>query len=392
MRTPQSEFDVIVVGAGYVGCATALALDQLGLSVCLLSARPLATKPSQTWDVRVFTLSPGSECLLTTLGAWDCLEASRLAPVYRMVIEADAGVGQLDFDAMSSGVSHLATVVEGGRLQAALESVLRARPSIALRAPMTLVDIEWRRDDVMVTLEGGDRIVARLLVGADGTDSVVRARAGIGLHHRGYGQLGVVANFSAEVAHGGRAFQWFRDDGVLAYLPLTERDLSIVWSTESDHATRLLSLPADQLAREVAVAGGKALGELVPLSAAAAFPLRFALPERATGHRLVLLGDAAHSVHPLAGQGVNLGLRDVAALAKLLKERQPGTDVASAAMLKQYEIHRRRDTMSILALTDGLQRLFGVQHPMVRAVRSNGMTFLDQVGVIKRALMRQAML
>lgn len=389
---PESAFDVVIVGAGYVGCTAALVLDQLGISVCLLSAHPLATQPSAQWDVRVFTLSPGSECLLTGLGVWGCLEAARLAPVYRMAIEADTGIGQLDFDAMTSGVSHLATVVEGGRLQAALESVLRSRTSIVLRAPMTVSDMEWRRDDVVVTLQGGDKLSARLLLGADGTDSMVRARAGIGLHHRGYGQKGVVANFRAEVAHGGRAFQWFRDDGVLAYLPLTERDLSIVWSTDTDRAARLLSLPANLLAEEVAAAGGKVLGELVPLSAAAAFPLRLARAERVTGHRLVLLGDAAHSVHPLAGQGVNLGLRDVAALAKLLKERQPGTDVASAATLKQYEIARRRDTMSMMALTDGLQRLFGVQHPMARAVRSNGMTFLDRIPVIKRALMRQAML
>lgn len=320
------------------------------------------------------------------------MEAARLAPIYRMQIEGDEAAGQISFDAMAMGVSHLGTVLEGGRMQAALEAALRARPSIAIRAPAQILGIEWTAQGVEIRVSEGDPLQGRLLLGADGAESMVRARAGIDVRYRGYSQEGIVTNFQAEIPHGGRAFQWFRADGVLAFLPLPGRALSIVWSTDPERAARFKSMPPAAFAAEVQAASGGVLGALTPLSKVAGFPLKYARAERPIGHRLALLGDASHSVHPLAGQGVNLGFRDVADLAKLLKERPAGTDVASSSLLRQYEKARRHDTMSMVAVTDGLQRLFGATHPILRMIRSRGMSVLDHFSILKRALMRQAML
>lgn len=383
-------FDVVIVGGGHVGCAAALALRALDLTVCLVDARPMATTLAPDWDLRVFTLSPGSERLLTDLGVWQRLDPGRLAPVYHMQIEGDAGAGRLEFDSMAAGVPQLATVVEGNRLQGALEAAL-ADAGVTLLAPRAIEDVRWSRDEVAVTARGEDALRARLLLGADGTESPVRARAGIAWHYRGYGQSGVVAHFRAPICHQGRAFQWFRADGVLAFLPLPGHLLSIVWSTQTARAAELRSMPPDGLAAEVTAASGAVLGDLEPVSASAAFPLRYARADRITGRRLALLGDAAHCVHPLAGQGVNLGFRDVATLAEVLKERPAQSDVAASALLRRYESRRRRDTMSMVAVTDGLHRLFGAEHPLARAIRSSGMRALDRIALVKHALMRQAM-
>lgn len=386
----MTDFDAVIIGGGHVGCAAALALRQLGLTVCLVNARPLATALVPEWDLRVFSISPGSEQLLTGLGVWQRMDGQRIAPIYRMQVEGDGGAGRLEFDAMSAGVAHLATVVEGSRLQAALEAGL-AQAGVVLHAPCVVEDLQWTRDGVVVTLPDYRAVRGKLLLGADGTESMVRARAGISWHYRGYGQCGVVAHLRATIAHQGRAFQWFRGDGVLAFLPLPGDLLSIVWSTDTARAAALQAMDPQAFAAELTAASDAILGDLQAMSAVAAFPLRYGRAERVTGLRVALLGDAAHSVHPLAGQGVNLGFRDIVALAAVLTERSGQSDVAASSLLRQYESRRRRDTMSMVAVTDGLHRLFGTGHPLVRLMRSSGMSALDRIPVIKHALMRQAM-
>ncbi len=385
------EIDVVMAGAGHVGCATALALDALGLSVCLVDPKPFATNPVQDWDVRVFTLSPGSERFLEELGVWSRLDATRRASVYRMQVFGDAPASTITFDAMRTGVERLATIVEGSRLQAALESRVR-ETSIKVLTPASIRSIDWRRNMVQVGLADARSMDCRLVVGADGTDSLVRSQARIGLHYRGYGQQGVVANFQAEKAHRGRAFQWFREDGVLAFLPLPGQLLSIVWSTNTDHASRLLSLDASELVAQVEAASGRVLGGLTLVTKARAFPLRYARAHSMIARRVALVGDAAHSVHPLAGQGVNLGMRDAQALAGVLKERPHGADVGESECLTRYQRARREDTMSVFAVTDGLQKLFATSSPLLRTLRNQGMNMVDWLSPAKHALVRRALL
>ena len=379
-----------MVGAGYVGCATALALEALGWSVCLQSPHSLGAQPDPNWDLRVFTISPGNERLLDILGVWQHLDAARLSPVYKMEVAGDGGRGSLEFDAMAAGVSHLATVVEGGRLQAAMEARLHARGGVRVEVG-EIADLTWSHDKVVSKLRDGRAITGKLVCGADGADSQVRTRAGIALRQRGYGQQGVVANFRAQKAHRGRAFQWFRPDGVLALLPLPGHLLSMVWSTDDAHARELCAHDPGQLAAQVAAASQGVLGELEALSPARAFPLRYGRADPIVGHRVVLLGDAAHCVHPLAGQGVNLGLRDVSDLGDYLKEHRYDADVAASGRLGGFENRRRSDILAVMALTDGLHRLFAGTHPILRRMRTDGMRAVNELSMLKRALIQHAM-
>ncbi|MSQ59541.1 MAG: 2-octaprenyl-3-methyl-6-methoxy-1,4-benzoquinol hydroxylase [Betaproteobacteria bacterium] len=388
------EFDVIVAGAGSVGCAAALALDNLGLTVCLTDPKPFnafSAKPTDPWDSRVYTISPGSEQLLAELGVWARLDASRLGMLYRMEVHGDTPDGAIAFDAMRAGVSHLACVVEGNRLQSAMEQEIAQRPALCVMAPSVIDTIDWTSGAVRVVFGDGRSVRGQLLIGADGADSFVRSKARLGVSYASYGQGGVVANFEADKAHDGRAFQWFRRDGVLALLPLPGRMLSMVWSTATHNAARLCALSGGDLAREVQEASGNVLGALTVVTSARSFPLRQVRAEAVMGLLTVLVGDAAHCVHPLAGQGVNLGFRDVEALARVLGERPLGTGVGESGLLKKYQRQRLQDTMSVFALTDGLHRLFAAHSPLLRAIRNRGMSAVDGLPVLKSALVRRAL-
>lgn len=384
------DFDVVIAGAGYVGCAAALGLSSLGLSVCMLDNKPFATTVTDAWDLRVFTLSPGSQRLLQRVGVWQELDPSRVADLFRMEIYGDNANGHMTFDAMQAGVERLASVVEGSRLQVALENAVR-RSRVDVIAPVEIAEVEWGRAAVHVHLADGRRIGCRLLLAADGADSQIRARASIEVDYRSYGEMGVVASLRGAKPHRGRAFQWFRHDSVLAFLPLPERDFSIVWSTGAEHAVQLQAQGARAFSATVEAAAGSVLGPLELTSAVRAFPLRYVRANRAIGARVALMGDAAHTVHPLAGQGVNLGFRDVETLIRVLKERPASVDVGATEGLYRYQRMRTQDTMAVFALTDGLHKLFANSNPMVRMLRNEGMHWLDGIQSIKRALVRRAM-
>jgi 2-polyprenylphenol 6-hydroxylase len=388
------EFDVVIAGAGAVGCAAALALDRLGLSVCLTDTKPLnalSAKTQGTWDSRVYTLSPGSEQLLGELGAWARLDAARIGILHRMQVHGDTPDGAIAFDAMRAGVSHLACVAEGNRLQSALEQEIAQRPAIRVMAPSVIDTIDWTLGAVRVVFADGSIVRGQLLIGADGADSFVRSKARLGVSYASYGQGGVVANFEADKAHDGRAFQWFRPDGVLALLPLPGRLVSMVWSTATENAARLCALSPADLAREVQEASGNVLGALSVVSPVRSFPLRQVRAKSVAGIRTVLIGDAAHCIHPLAGQGVNLGLRDVEALARVLGERPSGTGVGEIGLLRKYQRLRLEDTMSVFALTDGLHKLFAADSRVIRALRNRGMSAVDELSVLKSALVQRAL-
>lgn len=389
MTPKDSLYDVVIVGAGLVGASLARALARSDLELALIEPAP-PSAPSEDWDSRIYALSPASQAFLERIGAWEAIDAARLGPVREMKISGDRGA-ELGFSAYDSGVERLATIIESGRVQHALWSLLAGQGNLRRHAPARPVSVQFRADAVELTLDNGSVVRTRLLVGADGARSWVRESAGIAARDRSFGQLGVVANFSCARAHHGTAFQWFRDDGILAYLPLPGNRISIVWSTPEANARELLALDPAAFCSRVATAGADTLGILEMITRPAAFPLESLSAAAFTGDRVALVGDAAHVVHPLAGQGVNLGFGDAEALAAILSARGPVRDAGDALLLRRYGRRRAEAILAMRVATTGLNRLFSAQIPGLARVRNAGLALTDRLPVLKNLLVRHAL-
>lgn len=385
---------VAVIGGGLVGAAAALALLKLGLRVVLVEQHPAPT-PTDHWDPRIYAISPASEALLRDLGAWQRMDAGRLQAVYRMDVYGDAR-GHLRFDAYESGIARLATILESGRLQQALWHGIRDQDPSAIRCPAQLESIDWSSPVSSLHFVDGSSLKAELVVAADGVHSRVRELAGVAHRTQAYVQRGIVANFACELPHRGTAFQWFgaaRPGEILTYLPLAGSTalsppgnrMSLVWSTE--RADSLLKLNADEFAQQVEMAGQSRLGKLDVLTPPASFPLQFTRVSRVYQSGLVLIGDAAHGVHPLAGQGVNLGLGDVAALRATLARRGLAR-CGDEALLARYARQRALPVAQMQGVLHGLHQLFDLNG--ARRARNTGMEILNHLGFVKTALVQQA--
>jgi len=386
------DHDVLIAGAGLVGLALAPALAAAGLNVALADRAPVAAPEADPagWDARVYAISPGSAEFLRSLGAWQGLAADRIAPVESMRVAGDAG-GTIDFSAWDIGERALAWIVEERALRSALVPLVHAA-GVTTIAPCAFSGLTFDGDAGRLALADGGAVTARLVVGADGIRSWVRRAAGVDAVPVPYGQTAVVANFACARAHHGRAHQWFRDDGgILAWLPLPGRRISIVWSAPEALAAELLALEPAALAARVAAAGGGVLGELECITPAAAFPLQFLRLPATVAHRLALVGDAAHGVHPLAGQGVNLGFGDAEALAAVLRERGPVADPGTPLLLERYARRRAEPVRAMQTVTDGLARLFGLTAPWIRSARNLGMAAVDRLPLAKRMLAQSAL-
>ena len=392
----DDRFDVVIAGAGLVGLALAPALARTGLRVALVDRAAVAAPESdpETWDQRVYAISPGSATFLRSLGAWQMLQPERIEAIEAMHVAGDAG-STLEFSAYELGERALAWIVEERALRAALLPLV-FEAGVEVIGGAALVSLERAPDAAMLTFTdstGSARVVsAKLVVGADGARSWVRHAAGLATEPKPYGQTAVVANFACERAHHGVARQWFRADGsVLAWLPLPGRRISIVWSAPDAQAADLCALDASALAASVAEAGAHELGALVPITAAASFPLAFLKLPATVEHRLALVGDAAHGVHPLAGQGVNLGFGDVEALAAVLTERGPVTDPGASVLLERFARRRAGPVLAMQTVTDGLVRLFGPADPWLKTLRNAGLATVGRIPLLKRALAQPAL-
>ena len=382
------QVDVAIVGAGLVGASLAAALAGSGLKLALIErAAPAAPRPD--WDSRVYALSPASVAFLEGIGAWRRLDAARVTPIHEMRIFGDDGRSRLDFSAYESGVLELAATVESSRLQHALWQGLEAQRNLALLCPAVPSQLHHGKSGVEIRIENGGSVTAKLAVGADGANSWLRHAAGFEVSAEPYGQSGVVANFACARAHRNIAYQWFRRDGVLAYLPLPRQHISIVWSTPEPHARELLALSPAALCAQVAAAAGGMLGELEPVTPPVAFPLSRLSAARRVRPRFALVGDAAHVVHPLAGQGVNLGFGDARAFAGLLLGNRVA-DPGDYFLLRRFERARAEDILALRWITDGLVRLFGSSHPIATCMRNFGLNLTNSMPVIKTLLARRA--
>nr|WP_184039980.1 UbiH/UbiF family hydroxylase [Chitinivorax tropicus] len=384
--------DVIIVGAGLVGSSLALALAGSRLRVTLIDGRAPAPLPEDdSWDTRIYAISPGSQQFLTELGAWQRMPGDRLSPVSQMKVRGDAQDACLAFSAADVRVPQLACILENRLLQDALWQAVKAADNVQIICPAEPTHMALDGHAASLTLADGRVIEGRLLVGADGANSWVRAQAGITAAPRLYQQKGVVANFACERHHGQVARQWFFPDGILAWLPLPGNLMSMVWSTWDAQADELVALDADILCERVAQAGNHELGKLKLVTLAAAFPLRLLHLDRIVSHRLALVGDAAHNVHPLAGQGVNLGFQDACILARVLKAAGAGEDIGEHLLLRRYERARKEDILAMQTVTDGLQRLFNNDNSLLGWLRNTGLALTDRLGPIKHRLIRHAL-
>jgi ubiquinone biosynthesis UbiH/UbiF/VisC/COQ6 family hydroxylase len=378
---------VVVAGGGAVGLAFACAAENAEVRVLEAAPGRAAALPGE-FDLRIFALSPGTREFLREIGAWEGLAAQRMVAVRRMEVFGDGGA-RLSFSGPARGA--LAWIVEAGRLAAALEARAASIGTVGVARGVRAAAFEASAARVQVDLDDGERIEAELLVGADGPDSPVRRAFALAAHERPYGETALVANFEAERDHGCVARQWFRADGVLAWLPLPGRRISIVWSAPNEVAGELAGLDPQSLAVRVRDAGRAELGDLEAISPAGKFPLRAIDVPCPVAPGVALIGDAAHCVHPLAGQGVNLGFQDARVLARALAARSPLERPGDLAVLRRYARARREDVGAMQWVTGGLDRLFASPSPGAAALRNFGLRLVEAQPWAKRVLAGRAM-
>lgn len=396
-------FEVTVVGAGLVGACCALALARAGLRVALVDAEPspdrrteLAgeasdqTSSQAEWDARIYAISPASVALLERIDAWRRVPRERIAACTHMRVFGDDPRACLEFGAYEFGVPALATMLESRTLARALDHALAETDGVTRIAGARVVDIVREGGRAVLRLHDGGHLTSALVVGADGVHSQVRLLAGLSVTREDYGELGVVANFDTVEPHQGYAYQWFRGDSVLALLPLPGRRVSMVWSTPRAHAESLLAMSGAALADEVARASGYVLGALGTITGARGFPLVRQIASRMVADRIVLIGDAAHVVHPLAGQGLNLGLGDVATLVETVTGREPYRVLGDLRLLRRYERARAEPIAAMRAMTHGLHWLYGLPGGMPKRLRSAGLNLTNRLTVVRSMLARHA--
>jgi len=369
-------FDICVRGRGAVGLAAALALSRQGLSVAL-SAAPTATAGQpQRVDVRTYALNARSVALLDSLKVWAALPPDARTPVLDMHVEGDARGSALDFSAWQQGVEALAWIVDAAALEAALQDAARYAPHIS-------------------TVPEHEPVQAALTVLAEGKASAARSRLGVHMPLHRYGQRAVAARLVADRPHAGLARQWFRSPDVLALLPFDRpqpgHGYGLVWSVPDERADELMALSSAGFESQLNDATGGQAGALSLSGERADWPLMIGQADPVCGPGWVLLGDAAHVVHPLAGQGLNLGLADVATLADTLAAREPWRPLGDEKLLRRHVRARALPTEAMGRFTDGLLHLFASQQPLVRELRNRGLTLVNHLGPLKRVLTARAL-
>ena len=382
--------DVTVIGGGMVGATAANLLARAGCSVTLVTDGEAPDwDPAQPVGLRVSAISPGSEAILQQAGAWSRVAADRFCPYRRMHVEDGQGSGVVEFEAAVFGFDHLGTIVENDLVTYALWRALEAASELEVIAPARVAQVRQDATAAHCVLEDGREIASRLLVGADGPGSAVRRSLGLGNDAWEYNQRGVVARVRKTRPNPGTAWQRFLPGGPLAFLPLADGWSSIVWTLPDREAQERLRSEDDDFEEQLAVASEGWLGDVEETGPRAAFPLAMSLGERYVSGRVVLLGDAAHAIHPLAGQGVNLGLADTAALVEsVARQRAAGGVLAEPSALARFERWRRSESTLMAGGVHGIGALF--RPALLSPLRRVGMSAVGRSWTLKEAFLERA--
>lgn len=387
--------DILIIGGGLNGSALALALAGAGLSVTLIDALPLKTLKSDSFDGRAYALALASQRLLHAIGIWDVIRDQAQPILEIKVSDGRAGEGaspfMLHFDHAEIEEGPMGFMMEDRHLRRAFLAAIAKSPKITHLTGETVTGQEVTQTGATIALASGKTHSAKLLIGCDGRASGTATRAGIKRQGWGYGQTALVTAIEHSLPHHGIAHQFFMPPGPLAILPLPGNRSSIVWSEATEDASRIQALSDDAYLAHLHPRFGDFLGKISLAGTRFTYPLGLSLAQSFISPRLALVGDAAHGIHPLAGQGLNLGLRDVGALAEVIvNARRRGEDIGAPDVLKRYQQWRRFDTTALAAATDGLNRLFSNDNPTLRALRDIGLGAVGAMPALRRRFIREA--
>ena len=391
----DKHYDIIIVGGGMVGATLAcgLAEEAENLSIALIDANaPNFDWDNNSFDMRVSAITRASQTLFKNIDVWEKIVELRVCPYQDMYVWDAEGKGKVHFDSADMGEADLGHIIENRVIVKALHQRVAEISNIDLLCPVKIESINFHDDKTELVLDDKTTLSSKLVVGADGTRSWIRQQADIAVKGWDFDQAALVTTVKTEKHHENTAWQRFLKTGPLAFLPLTDGYSSIVWSTSPEEAKRLTEISKDDFAKELEQAFESKLGKIESVAGRAVFPLRLFETLNYVKPRLALVGDAAHTIHPLAGQGVNLGLSDVASLITVIVDAlNDKKDIGDLKVLRRYERWRRADNRSMLVAMDGIKRLFGSELSIVKDLRSVGLNVTDRITPLKNILMRQAM-
>ena len=384
--------DIVVAGAGLVGLATAVACAKLGKKTVLVdSKKPNAKLKNATlnkaWDERVYALTTNTLAWLQALGVWAEVDASRVNVINGMQLWDTQGE-KLELHDSDANLANLGVIIESQNLLRALKTQINAL-GVTVITDAECTFLENTEQAIKLVLADGRCISAKLLVAADGVDSWVRQQANIAIRHKDFDQLAIVANFLAEKNHANIARQWFSPHKTLALLPLPHQHVSMVWALSTELATELLTLSSEALTEKVEARSQNELGSLRLVGKTLSFRLKQQTATQLTTERIVLVGDAAHQIHPMAGQGMNLGMRDVKQLQEMLTNTHAMQDIGEMNFLRKYERARRADIATMNTLTNGLDKLFANNSVVIKQLTGWGFKQLNQQAILKKLLIQQ---
>ena len=389
----KQKFEVIIVGGGIVGATAACTLAHANIEVALLDVfNPQRNWTDSSTDIRVSALTKASENILRALEVWDAMDERGIGPYKDMRVWDAKADGELHFDCADTEFNQLGHIVENRVTVAALWDKIDSLPSATCISDAKVARMQLSENGRQVFLENGRQLEADVVIAADGRDSSLRSMVGIDVTSWPYNQDGLVATISTEKSHQYTAWQRFLDEGPLAFLPLKNGQCSIVWTLKTETAKDYLQLSDSAFLEQLEQASNGILGKILNTGPRASFPLRFQYANRYTDNSFALIGDAAHAMHPLAGQGANAGLLDAAAIAELIiKTQQAGRPLSSNKYLRQYERWRKGDNLLMMSSMDVINKTFKNQALPLVSLRSTGMNWINKTSLIKNLLNNHAM-
>jgi 2-octaprenylphenol hydroxylase len=387
------QVDIAIVGGGIVGLALARALQTSELSIAIISDKPLHQGLSESPELRVSAINGANQEMLAQLGVWSHLPSARLSPYQAMSVWDKDSFGRIDFDASTLALDTLGHIVENQALVNALAETLEEQANVSILAPVSIDKILTGKQETMLMLANDDVVSCRLLVGADGANSLIRKQAQFPLTFKDYDHTAIVATIRTQHGHNATARQAFTPSGPLALLPLKDPNLcSIVWSQQSEHADALLRLDDSEFVKTLNVASDNVLGKVHLESPRQHFPLTMRYARQWLTEGRVIIGDAAHTIHPLAGQGANLGMQDAFALAEqILALENSHKPFYQLRYLRPFERARKTEAVKMIVAMEGFKQLFAGQHPLKKIIRGVGMRTADAIPAVKQHFISKAL-